>query len=678
MSRAILDPSSKRLDVADCVDDMALLRRYVDFASQEAFSELVGRHLTWVYSTCYKALRDREMAEDASQAVFIILARRASTITPQTRISGWLFNTARFVVKDARKQQARYRRREEIARELASERMVVRPPSVDTEMQSSLDDAMATLTERDRQALLMHFYEGLSLNEMAEVLGIGKEGVKKRVGRALSRLRGRLNAKRAASIFAVAVMLRGRMAEALPMGFHGSVVAGVSTPGRASVAAEWMARQAIRASAGASQRLLRAALATELVSAVAVVGIYSSQSARQTSLPARHGPIAAVVDYGTSRAGGVVQGGVGHGAIGGQPMVGADVSGEPPYRSGADDSEPKVTPLPPYSSGATAGGSQGVSGAGGGVELMGSGGPVGVASAAPVTKRAISMDPLPLPPLSQRMLMPIDTTAGVGRSTGGSGSSSRSNSNSSSQSSNTTTTDRSNGVASPLVQRPSDGADAEDVVSRCIALVGQGHDGMRPPGFGDEEDGRLAQQQSGGGPGNVPATATDHFLPPGAGQHHDGAMPGRGDEFVVVTDSPKDGHMRRMFIDGDDDGANKAYGRRGWRNLHGSSAGGDDQHPYTVVATGDEDFGQLVGRVPPTWVLGKPPRFDDQHPWHHADLGLCGEPSLPMGGGVLDGWSNGAAAAAAAGAQSVPEPGLMGAAALVMGALTGTGRRRRH
>ena len=131
---------------------MALLRRYVDFASQEAFSELVGRHLTWVYSTCYKALRDREMAEDASQAVFIILARRASTITPQTRISGWLFNTARFVVKDARKQQARYRRREEIARELASERMVVRPPSVDTEMQSSLDDAMAFIKQNPDEA----------------------------------------------------------------------------------------------------------------------------------------------------------------------------------------------------------------------------------------------------------------------------------------------------------------------------------------------------------------------------------------------------------------------------------------------------------------------------------------------------------------------------------------------
>src|SRR5688572_32885011 len=98
-------------------DDMALLRRYVDLGSQEAFSELVSRHLPWVYGTCRKALQDKHMAEDAAQAVFIILARRAESITPQTRLSGWLFNTARFVVKVAKKQETRYRRRENVDRE---------------------------------------------------------------------------------------------------------------------------------------------------------------------------------------------------------------------------------------------------------------------------------------------------------------------------------------------------------------------------------------------------------------------------------------------------------------------------------------------------------------------------------------------------------------------------------
>src|SRR4051794_12480784 len=87
-------------------DDRALLQRYVDTASEQSFSQLVERHLPWVYAMCRKSLAgDQHAAEDAAQAVFIILSRRAAEIvTRDVRISGWLFNTARFVVKDARKK----------------------------------------------------------------------------------------------------------------------------------------------------------------------------------------------------------------------------------------------------------------------------------------------------------------------------------------------------------------------------------------------------------------------------------------------------------------------------------------------------------------------------------------------------------------------------------------------
>src|SRR5436305_8435215 len=161
------EPSAVGIDAQ--ADDMALLRRYVDLGSQDAFNQLVSRHLSWVHATCRKGLRDRHMAEDAAQAVFIILARRAASITPQTRLSGWLFNTARFVIKDAKKQETRYRRRENVARELAADRMTIKPERspLDTDTQSALDDGLALLTERDRLALLMHFYEGLSLEEMS-------------------------------------------------------------------------------------------------------------------------------------------------------------------------------------------------------------------------------------------------------------------------------------------------------------------------------------------------------------------------------------------------------------------------------------------------------------------------------------------------------------------------------
>src|SRR5687768_2805548 len=87
--------------------DMRLLRRYVELGSQDAFAEIVRKHLPWIYSSCRRALRDPHLAEDAAQAVFIVLARRAESITPETRLAGWLFNTARFVVKDAKKARSR-------------------------------------------------------------------------------------------------------------------------------------------------------------------------------------------------------------------------------------------------------------------------------------------------------------------------------------------------------------------------------------------------------------------------------------------------------------------------------------------------------------------------------------------------------------------------------------------
>src|SRR5262245_50420136 len=68
-------------------DDMRLLRRYVDHGSQAAFSQLVAKHLPWVFAMCRRALRDKHLAEDASQAVFVLLARRAATLSEQTRVA---------------------------------------------------------------------------------------------------------------------------------------------------------------------------------------------------------------------------------------------------------------------------------------------------------------------------------------------------------------------------------------------------------------------------------------------------------------------------------------------------------------------------------------------------------------------------------------------------------------
>lgn len=327
-------------------EDMALLRRYVDLGSHDAFNQLVSRHLSWVHATCRKGLRDRHMAEDAAQAVFIILARRAASITPQTRLSGWLFNTARFVIKDAKKQETRYRRRENVAREMSAVRLTpVREP-VDAHTQAHLDDALATLTERDRLALLMHFYEGLSLQEMADSLGITKDGAKKRVARALSRLRTRMarNGKSAAATVAILiVLLRSRAAEAAPLGLAQTVSSSATVPGVATSVARWMAQRAMSTSAGASRRLLRALVVFELVTAATLVTV--------GSLPARR-PVAVTSVAQASVA--QVQPAASAAPARPTPPAPAKAvtvaAAEPvtPYRSGAFDPEPRVEPLPPF------------------------------------------------------------------------------------------------------------------------------------------------------------------------------------------------------------------------------------------------------------------------------------------------------------------------------------------
>ena len=76
-------------------DDLALLREYATGNSEAAFSELVARRIGFVYSAALRQVRDPHLAEDVTQAVFIILAQKAGKISDKTILAGWLFKTTR-------------------------------------------------------------------------------------------------------------------------------------------------------------------------------------------------------------------------------------------------------------------------------------------------------------------------------------------------------------------------------------------------------------------------------------------------------------------------------------------------------------------------------------------------------------------------------------------------------
>lgn len=175
------------------MDEWQLLRQYVEQNSQAAFASLLERYINLVYSTCLRELRDPTLAEDVTQAVFLILARKAGKIRRGTILSNWLYQTARFAARNARQQEARRQNYEQqAAGEMMRDMMHEMAPDKGVgwqELEPLLHEALDSLSTRERQVVLLRFFEGKSLRETGEALNISEEGARKRVGRAIEKMR---------------------------------------------------------------------------------------------------------------------------------------------------------------------------------------------------------------------------------------------------------------------------------------------------------------------------------------------------------------------------------------------------------------------------------------------------------------------------------------------------------
>ena len=172
--------------------DVQLLERFLhrrDSAAEAAFTALVERHGPMVHRVCQGVLREEHDADDAFQATFLILARKAGSIRERGSIASWLYGVARRVALRARAQRRLRTEREQAA----GARATVRDSGMDqTGLSQDVLDEVDRLPFKYRSAIVLCDLDGLTQEEAARELGVPVGTVKVRLSRARQRLRGRL------------------------------------------------------------------------------------------------------------------------------------------------------------------------------------------------------------------------------------------------------------------------------------------------------------------------------------------------------------------------------------------------------------------------------------------------------------------------------------------------------
>ena len=167
--------------------DSDLLRQFANHRDEVAFAELVRRHADFVYSVALRVTCNGALAQDVTQSVFTTLAKQAGKLQHYETLLGWLHTTTRHLAINAVRGEARRRAREQEA--TAMQNINSAPETNWAEIGPLLDEAVGQLKETDRDAVLLRFFKNLSHQEVGAALGLGEDAARKRVDRALEKLR---------------------------------------------------------------------------------------------------------------------------------------------------------------------------------------------------------------------------------------------------------------------------------------------------------------------------------------------------------------------------------------------------------------------------------------------------------------------------------------------------------
>jgi RNA polymerase sigma factor (sigma-70 family) len=270
--------------------DSDLMAAYADACDENAFTELVARHQRMVYRVCLRMLRHHQEAEDATQAVFLVLLNKASRLTRKGELTGWLYGVARNVCLEALRKRAR--RQEEAMLDETEEPAVEEYRPAHEEVMPFLDEELAGLSGVLRQAVVLRYLQGYSQAEAARQADCSEVTLSVRASRGIERLRQRL-AKRGVALGGVALvgLLTSEASAAIPETLLPSILATVKTAvattatatGATSTAA-MLAKGAMKAMFIAKVKMVAAVAAAVIVTGTAVpVGIAVAQAASKES-----------------------------------------------------------------------------------------------------------------------------------------------------------------------------------------------------------------------------------------------------------------------------------------------------------------------------------------------------------------------------------------------------------
>jgi RNA polymerase sigma factor (sigma-70 family) len=255
-------------------NDLDLLKKFARENSQDAFTEIVRRHVGLVYSAALRQVRSPPLAEEIAQSVFTDLAREAGKLKPNTILTAWLYTVTRRTALNAMRDESRRRLREQIAVEMNNMNATASDWS---EIEPLLDDAMAALDETDRAVILLRYFENKSLREVGEALGASDDAAQKRVSRAVERLR-EFFSKRNVAIGAsgLAVLISANAVQSAPTG----LTAAISTASLLSGTAV-STSTVIAATKTIAMTTLQKTIVTATVAVLAGGGIYEARQAAQ-------------------------------------------------------------------------------------------------------------------------------------------------------------------------------------------------------------------------------------------------------------------------------------------------------------------------------------------------------------------------------------------------------------